>query len=92
MNLLLRAGVTSGAIHIGSDILAQAVETQGDSLREPSAHHDMSRTLRFALVGMTLHGPYFQRGFALVDANSSFLTSEYVKIIAIFSGLGSGRA
>ena len=62
MRQLLRAGLTSGAIHVMADTLAQLVESRG-SMEE----HDYRRTLTFGIVGATLHGPYFQRAFAMLD-------------------------
>lgn len=69
--LLLRAGLTSGAIMSIADCLAQALETKGFQTARPgesSSDYDWGRTARFAVVGFTLHGPYFQRGFSKVDA------------------------
>ena len=62
--LLLRAGLTSSVICTIGDVVAQHVESQVRSRPEP---YDPYRTLRFGIVGLTLHGPYFQRGFAYVD-------------------------
>ena len=78
MKLLVKAGVTSGLIHVVADILAQAVETRGQSLTNPAEAHNAERTKRFAFVGLTLHGPYFQRGFALVDQRFGTPTSMRV--------------
>jgi len=69
--LLLKAGVTSGTIMTVADVLAQGLETNGFRAAregEAAADCDWGRTARFALVGLTLHGPYFQAGFAKVDA------------------------
>ena len=63
MQQTVRAGVTSGFIHIVADTLAQTVESKGDL----AAHYDPKRTLTFGVVGATLHGPYFQRAFAVLD-------------------------
>jgi protein Mpv17 len=35
---------------------------------DKSYYYDPSRTLRWAIAGLTLHGPYFFAGFARVDA------------------------
>ncbi|KAK9820187.1 hypothetical protein WJX72_007267 [[Myrmecia] bisecta] len=32
------------------------------------SRHDWRRTQRFALIGLTLHGPYFYQGFRVIDA------------------------
>ena len=60
---VLRAATTSGAISCVADVLAQAVETRGFS----NAGHDLHRTTLFALVGGTLHGPYFFLTFRWLD-------------------------
>ena len=78
LHLTLKAGVTSGIIHVVADIVAQAVETRGQSLTNPAEAHNAERTKRFALVGLTLHGPFFQRGFALVDKRFGAPTSMRV--------------
>eukprot|EP00656_Telonema_subtile_P056803 TRINITY_DN9175_c0_g1_i1.p1 TRINITY_DN9175_c0_g1~~TRINITY_DN9175_c0_g1_i1.p1 ORF type:complete len:221 (-),score=39.89 TRINITY_DN9175_c0_g1_i1:111-773(-) len=62
--LMLRAGATSGAVMSIADTVAQALET---SFFQHSPL-DWQRTVRFGIVGVTLHGPYFQRGFAKVDS------------------------
>ena len=66
--LLLRAGLTSSGIMTVADILAQGIERRvlGSTPDNPR-DYDPYRTARFAVVGLTLHGPYFQRGFAMVD-------------------------
>ena len=68
--MLLRAGLTSSGIMTVADIIAQAIERQVElrSDRTSKSQWDPYRTLRFAIVGLTWHGPYFQRGFAWVDA------------------------
>ena len=66
--LLLRAGLTSGGIMTVADILAQSIERQVlGSTPERPRKYDPYRTAIFATVGLTWHGPYFQRGFAWVD-------------------------
>eukprot|EP01052_Picozoa_sp_SAG31_P047122 SAG31_NODE_9295_length_1303_cov_1.210133_2_plen_136_part_01 len=62
--MMLRAGLTSGVICTVGDILAQNIESR---VRKSPVPYDPYRTLRFGVVGLTLHGPYFQRGFAWVD-------------------------
>jgi protein Mpv17 len=66
--MLLRAGLTSMSIMSVADMIAQATEylVLGSTPEKPRSY-DPHRTARFALVGLTLHGPYFQRGFAWVD-------------------------
>ena len=66
--LLLRAGLTSSGIMTVADVIAQNIERQVlGSTPEKPREYDPHRTVRFAVVGLTLHGPYFQRGFAMVD-------------------------
>lgn len=107
MNQAVRAGATSGAIHIVADAVAQMLETHGESLRHPD-NHDFGRTMRFAMVGLTLHGPYFQRCFALVDkrfghptstsvvlkktlAVQAFVNPPYMVLLFSYLGLLEGR-
>ena len=50
-----------------ADIIAQGIERQVlGSTPEKPREYDPHRTVRFAVVGLTLHGPYF-KGFAMVD-------------------------
>ena len=67
MKGVLRAGLVSGTIHIVADVIAQSIETivSGEAVALES--HDVARTQRFAILGATLHGPYFFKGFAMVD-------------------------
>lgn len=56
---LIQAGFQSGSIMGIADTLTQLVVDQS---------WDVHRTLRWSLVGATLHGPYFAAGFARLDA------------------------
>jgi hypothetical protein len=47
---------------------------------------DFERTLRFALVGLTLHGPYFWHGFRWLDAR--FGPSKSLQIALAKTALG----
>lgn len=66
--MMLKAGLTSGGIMTVADVIAQGIERQllGSTPENPR-DYDPYRTARFTAVGLTLHGPYFQRGFAMVD-------------------------
>lgn len=67
---ILKAGATSASIMSLADVAAQSIETKGFSKArqgEDEAGWDPARTLRFGVVGLTLHGPYFFKGFAWVD-------------------------
>jgi protein Mpv17 len=55
-----KAGVTSAAIMTVADLLAQLLQRTGGSF-------DLGRVFRFAIVGLTCHGPYFMLGFGWVD-------------------------
>lgn len=74
---LLRAGAQSGTIMAMSDIGTQILEKNLSSSRllETATEHDMQRTLRWTLVGVFLHGPYFSTGFSLLDQRFGVATS-----------------
>lgn len=59
---LLRAGVQSGTIMAAAD-----TATQFGMEGTTSRHYDPARTLRWALCGLTCHGPYFLVGFSAID-------------------------
>jgi hypothetical protein len=75
---LVRGATQSGVIHFFADVFAQGLETNGEAFSQNRVSNsddersdrgwDYSRTMKFALVGLTLHGPYFGLGFARVDA------------------------
>eukprot|EP00747_Dinoflagellata_sp_TGD_P221893 gnl/TRDRNA2_/TRDRNA2_93668_c0_seq1.p1 gnl/TRDRNA2_/TRDRNA2_93668_c0~~gnl/TRDRNA2_/TRDRNA2_93668_c0_seq1.p1 ORF type:complete len:193 (-),score=14.28 gnl/TRDRNA2_/TRDRNA2_93668_c0_seq1:378-956(-) len=67
--MMLKGGVTSASIMTVADIIAQGIERRVlGSTPENPRDYDAYRTARFAVVGLTWHGPYFQRGFAWVDS------------------------
>ena len=77
----VRAGMQSASIMTVADIMTQLVvekkalvgvgkasSNDGDtSSKDAVANYDPVRTLRWATVGLTLHGPYFRYCFARLD-------------------------
>lgn len=60
---VLKASLTSGGVMTVGDCIYQSFEqAQG-----VTTTHDWQRTARFAIVGATLHGPFFHQGFKLID-------------------------
>lgn len=57
--VLVKAGIQSGTIMGFADCLTQLTVDK---------NWDIRRTLRWSLVGATLHGPYFATGFTRLDA------------------------
>lgn len=76
-----RVATQSAAIHAAADILGQSLERWGivprsggeggaqisGGVGSAASGWDTARTMRFAIVGGTLHGPYFGVGFAYLD-------------------------
>lgn len=66
----LRAGLQSGAI-MGIADLSTQLFVEGKQMTAPSSQetipYDAARTLRWALIGLVLHGPYFLAGFSFLD-------------------------
>jgi len=58
----VRAGMTSASIMATGDVLCQKLQQR--SLVGPV---DWRRTGRFAVVGATVHGPFFMYGFKWLD-------------------------
>jgi protein Mpv17 len=56
---MLRAALTSCSLYAIGDAINQKV-FKGDV--------NLIQTLKFSIVGLTLHGPYFYRAFQLLDA------------------------
>jgi protein Mpv17 len=67
----LRAGVQSGSIMSVADVATQLF-VEGKSL---SNDYDLTRTLRWTVAGLTLHGPYFFVGFSMVDKRFGAVTT-----------------
>ncbi len=71
---LMKAGLQSGSIMTIADFLTQ-VGIEGKSLSAPDAKgkqhgteaYDSSRTLRWTVAGLTIHGPYFLFAFGKID-------------------------
>lgn len=61
-NKLVRAGLQSGTIMTLADVATQFI------MEEKSRRsYDPARSVRWALCGLTCHGPYFFVGFSLID-------------------------
>ena len=67
----IRAGMQSASIMTVADIMTQLVVEKkslvDDNTGKDLARYDPVRTLRWATVGLTLHGPYFRYCFARLD-------------------------
>ena len=61
-NKILRAGLQSGTIMATADVATQFI-IEDKSRRS----YDPARTVRWALAGLTCHGPYFFVGFSIID-------------------------
>jgi hypothetical protein len=79
---LAKAGMQSGSIMCVADFVTQIV-VEGRAL-DPQQHeegatttksYDAHRTARWALAGLTIHGPYFFWGFSRVDGYFGAATS-----------------
>jgi hypothetical protein len=62
-NRMLRAGLQSGTIMFVADALTQTI-VEGKSSAESN---DITRSLRWGICGLVLHGPYFYSGFSVLD-------------------------
>lgn len=67
---LFRSGLQSGTIMSVADVCTQ-LGVEGKSTDEYNPH----RTLRWTVAGLTMHGPYFYMGFALLDRQFGAATS-----------------
>ncbi|GAX84929.1 hypothetical protein CEUSTIGMA_g12350.t1 [Chlamydomonas eustigma] len=59
---VLKAAVISSTVMSAGDILCQKIQK-----RSAMAVVDLNRTSRFALVGLTMHGPFFYHGYRWLD-------------------------
>ena len=75
---VLRAGLQSGAIMAAADMSTQVFiegkhvatnnDVKGDYCDDDDDNkYDVIRTLRWTLMGLVLHGPYFFTGFSIID-------------------------
>ena len=76
---MMKGGITSGAIHVASDAVAQGLETRG--VAYSMDEYDFRRTQRFGLLGLTLHGPYFFLVFFFL---------EKITVPRVISSIGAG--
>lgn len=72
----MKAGLQSGSIMSVADVTTQWL-VEGKNF---SGGYDAKRTMRWALAGLTLHGPYFFLGFSAVDKRIGPATS--IKVVA----------
>lgn len=78
LSKVLQAGIQSGSIMTVADIVTQiGIERKSfEELHSSKQNvYDPHRTLRWAVAGLTLHGPYFFVGFSKVDAYFGAATS-----------------
>ena len=61
-NKILRAGLQSGSIMATADAATQIFIEE-----KSTKQYDATRTLRWAIAGLTCHGPYFFLGFSTID-------------------------
>mmetsp|Transcript_19375 Transcript_19375/g.41805 ORF Transcript_19375/g.41805 Transcript_19375/m.41805 type:complete len:291 (+) Transcript_19375:124-996(+) len=86
-----RAGLQSASVMTVADIVTQLLvekrtlfgggtdeEIKTDDSQSSVAEYDPVRTLRWAIVGLTLHGPYFFNAFARLDRIFGAATSLLV--------------
>jgi protein Mpv17 len=76
MKKAFQAGLQSSFIMTLADIGTQCA-VEGKNL---SLDYDATRTLRWTLAGLALHGPYFLVGFSIVDKRLGAATS--LKVVA----------
>ena len=62
--------MTSASMMCAGDVLCQALSAAraGRALTSDASWLDATRSARFGLVGLTLHGPFFHRAFQWLDA------------------------
>lgn len=63
---VVRASLTSGTVMACGDVLCQTIRSKAQKPRQP-LQTDIRQTIRFALLGISLHGPFFYRGFKWLD-------------------------
>jgi len=82
---LLQAGAQSGTIMAVSDLGTQVWEKRSSSASSSSSFSsvaepnelDVTRTLRWTLAGVLLHGPYFGMGFSFLDRRFGGATPSF---------------
>lgn len=84
---LARAALTSGVLLASGDVVCQCIQRNQLSL----TGHNWTRTARFAVIGLTLHGPFFHFGFRALDrrfgpatTTSNVLTKTVVGQVTLF--------
>jgi len=74
---LLKSGLLSASIMTVADVATQFLveKRQFPGRDDVDRHYDPSRTGRWAIVGLTLHGPYFFHAFRMLDRHFGPATS-----------------
>lgn len=62
-----RAALTSATFMAAGDVMCQTITARRSGGQATHAQFDPVRTLRFAFVGLTFHGPFFFKGFQILD-------------------------
>lgn len=75
-----RAGFQSGTIMAAADVFTQTVIEGSGNAAAAAEEVDWPRTGRWAIAGLTIHGPFFFLGFRRVDQYFGAATS--LKIVA----------
>lgn len=71
MRPLPRAALTSGTLMAVGDACCQCIQqkrAQHTQQHPQPIKLDVQRTLRFSVIGLTLHGPFFFKGFQWLDS------------------------
>jgi protein Mpv17 len=79
MKKAFQAGLQSSFIMTLADIGTQCA-VEGKNFLSLEGDYDATRTLRWTLAGLVLHGPYFLVGFSIVDKRLGAATS--LKVVA----------
>lgn len=79
---LLKAAATSSVMMAAGDVVCQSLQQRN----QPQTRIDWRRAGRFALVGATLHGPFFFTGMQLLD--SRFGRAQTLRTAMVKSAVG----
>lgn len=85
----LKAALTSGIVMTAGDALCQAIRNHTNQISSSHPNHQRissswQQSLRFGIIGLTLHGPFFFRGFRWLDTtfgSSPTLKSAITKVM-----------
>jgi protein Mpv17 len=83
----LKAALTSGIVMTAGDALCQVIRNHNNSpplyISSSNPSWQWQQSLRFGIIGLTLHGPFFFRGFRWLDTtfgSSPTLKSAIIKV------------